>query len=103
MELEDYEQTKEGGIRFVEDIFVNMGGKVLPPMRPRHKYVSMTPARDAFMMDFENSCLEQNWCKPHPQGPKRHENTEWATMIQSQVYPQDPIIQTSTGRSTVTG
>ena len=37
MELEDYEQSKEGGIRFVEDIFRNLGGKVLPPNRPGHK------------------------------------------------------------------
>ena len=88
MELEDYEQSKEGGIRFVEDIFRDMGGKVLPPMRPRHRYGSMTPAIDAFMMDFENSCLEQNWdSQIHAKGPKRHEDPQWAAMIQKSVYP----------------
>ena len=41
------------------------------------------------MMDFENSCLSQNWdsTKGHPRGPKRYEDREWAAMIQSQVYP----------------
>ena len=38
------------------------------------------------MMDFENACLS-NFDKPHPIGPKRHEDPEWAAMIQSQVYP----------------
>ena len=92
MELEDYEQTKEGGIRFVEDIFRDMGGKVLPPMRPRHRYGSMTPEINDFMMDFENRCLEQNWDSQkhpgfHPLGPKRHEDPEWAAFIQSRVFP----------------
>ena len=94
MQLEDYEQTKDGVIRFVEDIFRNLVGKILPPMRPRHQY-EMTPARDAFMMDFENSCLQDVWYRQsnrrwgfHPLGPKRHENAEWAAMIQSQVFPQ---------------
>ncbi len=63
-------------------------------------------SRNAFLMDFENACLEYNWHiqpqpfdgglfdslsfywnKPHPKGPKRHEDPEWAAMIQSQVYP----------------
>ena len=92
MELEDYEQTKEGGIRFVEDIFRDMGGKVLPPMRPRHRYGSMTPEINDFMMDFENTCLQQNWDYQkhpgfHPLGPNRHEDPEWAAMIQSQCFP----------------
>ena len=68
-----------------------MGGFVRPPRRPGHrdKYEIMTPERDAFMMDFENSCLEQNWgSRPHPTGTKRRENQEWAQMIQSQVYPR---------------
>ena len=41
-------------------------------------------------MDFENSCLSQNWdsrIKPHPKGNKRYEDPEWAAMIESQVYP----------------
>ena len=88
MQLEDYEQNKNGGIRFVEDIFRNLGGKVLPPMRPRHQD-EMTPARDAFMMDWENSCLEDGWHSGmfHPVGTKRHENPEWAAMIQSRCFP----------------
>ena len=93
MELEHYEQSKEGGIRFVEDIFRDMGGKVLPPMRPRHRYGSMTPTIDAFMMDFENSCLENNWNNSiRVKGPTRHENAEWAAMIQSHVFPKNSEI-----------
>ena len=34
MELEDYPQTKEGGVDFVMDIFRSMGGRVVPPRRP---------------------------------------------------------------------
>ena len=40
-------------------------------------------------MDFKISCLEM-WdssVKEHPKGPRRHENKEWAELIQSQVYP----------------
>ena len=94
MQLEDYEQTKEGGIRFVEDVFRDLGGTVLPPMRPRHRYGSMTPEINNFMMDFENCCLQEVWyCQNnrrwgfHPLGPKRHEDPQWAAMIQSQVFP----------------
>jgi len=80
--------TKEDAINLVKDVFQSMGGRVIPPRRPGHldKYAIRTPERDDFMMDFENACLS-NFDKPHPQGPKRHENAEWAAMIQSQVYP----------------
>ena len=50
----------------------------------------ITSERDNFMMDFENSCLARCWdsrIKPHPKGVKRHEDPEWAAMIESQVYP----------------
>jgi hypothetical protein len=101
-------ETHKDGVNFVMEIFRSMGGTVLPPKRPHHipKYTPLTVARDDFMMDFENACLEYNWhtqpqlCdggvlnglsfywnKPHPKGPKRHEDPEWAKMIQSQVYP----------------
>ena len=92
-DLEDFPQTKEGGIRFVEEIFMDLGGTIDPPMRPRHQY-EMTTERNNFMMDFENSCLQDVWYRQndrrwgfHPLGPKRHENAEWAAMIQSQVFP----------------
>ena len=41
-------------------------------------------------MDFENSCLSQNWDnakKQHPTGILRHADAEWAAMIKTQVYP----------------
>ena len=44
---------------------------------------------DAFLMDFENACLANHWnpCVPHPTGDRRYEHTEWAAMIQRQVFP----------------
>ena len=68
-----------------------MGGIVLPPRRPRRKDDILTLDRDSFMMDFENECLKEcvrnNWTGEFPKGPKRHEHSVWAAMIQSQVYP----------------
>ena len=84
--------TKEDAINLVKSVFQSMGGRV-PPMirRPRHidKYEILTIARDNFMMDFENSCLEQNWdqrCE-WPTGSKHYEDPMWALMISRQVYP----------------
>ena len=59
-----------------------------PPNRPNSSHGKpMTKERDAFLMDFENSCL-QNWPGLNfPKGPERHEDTEWAQLILSQVYP----------------
>ena len=84
--------TKEDAIKLVESVFQSMGGRMLPPRRPRHidKYEILTIERDNFMMDFENACLSQNWDssrRAHPKGPNRHKDPEWAAMIQSQVYP----------------
>ena len=87
-------KTKEEAVDFVKQIFKQMGGKVTPPKRPGHrdKYEIITPGRDSFMMDFENHCLEHNWhwsinSWVWPQGNKRHEDPQWAAMIQSQVFP----------------
>ncbi len=82
----------QDAMNVVKTIFVQMGGKVLPPKRPGHRprYTILHPEIDNFMMDFENACLSQNWDsskRVHPKGPKRHEDPEWAKMIQSQVYP----------------
>ena len=89
--IEDYPPTHEGGVQFVEQIFKNLGGQILPPHRPNkgYRYTLISERdRDNFMMDFENACLEQNWgCKPFPKGPNRYEDKEWAEMIISQVYP----------------
>jgi len=82
--------TKEDAINLVKSVFQSMGGRVLPPpmiRRPRHidKYEILTVGRDKFMMDFENACLSSHWDsskRPHPKGPKRHEDQEWAAMIQ---------------------
>ena len=83
--------TKEDAINPVKFVFQSMGGNIMI-RRPRHieKYEILTIARDNFMMDFENACLSSHWDsskRPHPKGPKRHEDQEWAAMIQSQVYP----------------
>ena len=90
MKQESKLQTKEDAIDLVKSVFQNMGGRVLPPRRPRHrdKYDIIDVAMDSFMMDFENSCLEHVWKKGQfPKGPKRHEDPEWAAMIQAKVYP----------------
>ena len=84
--------SKEDAINLVKDVFRGMGGTVLPPRRPGHldKYAIITPERDAFMMDFENTCLEQNWDSSkrlHPNGPNRYKDPDWAAMIQLQTYP----------------
>ena len=84
--------AKEDAIDLVKDVFRGMGGTVLPPRRPGHldKYAIITPERDALMMAFENACLSQNWDSSkrlHPKGRNRHEDPEWAAMIQGQVYP----------------
>ena len=83
--------AKEDAINLVKSVFQSMGGRVVPPNRPGHidKYEILTIARDNFMMDFENSCLEHNWdqrCE-WPTGNKRYEDPIWALMIRSQVYP----------------
>ena len=101
-------ESQEEAVDFVKTIWKSMGGRFIPPNRPRHidKYELLTPNRDNFMMDFENHCLEHNWGKkaepfkdgileglsfyfnkPHPKGKKRHEDPEWMEMIQTQVYP----------------
>ena len=64
-------ENHEDAIRFVTQIFREMGGRVIPPDRPGHmdKYDIIIPDRDAFMMDFENYCLEHCWgSTPHPKG-----------------------------------
>ena len=91
MKQEPKLETKEDAIDLVKSVFRSMGGKVRPPKRPGHidKYEIRTTERDAFIMDSENSCLEQNWdqrCE-WPTGSKRYEDPMWALMIQSQVYP----------------
>ena len=85
--LEEYPQTHDGAVDFVQDVFKNMGWKIVPPKRPRKRLLSVES--DAFLMDFENACLANRWNSnaPHPVGPKRHEHKEWAAMIKSQVYP----------------
>ena len=86
MQLENHEDA----VNLVKGVFKSMGGRVIPPRRPRHmdKYAILTLDRDDFMMDFENSCLSQHWnSNAHPKGSKRYEDPEWAAMIQTQVYP----------------
>ena len=85
-------ETHEEAVDMVKTIFEQMGGTVLPPRRPgrKDKYELLTPERDAFMMDFENACLSQEWDnskKQFPTGRLRHADAEWGAMIISQVFP----------------
>ena len=85
--LEEYPQTHDGAVDFVQHVFKSMGGTIVPPTRPRKKLSSAEV--DAFIMDFENACLANHWNSrvPHPTGDRRYEHTEWAAMIQRQVFP----------------
>lgn len=50
---------------------------------------------DNFMTDFENACLSK-WDsskRPHPRGPQRHEDIEWAALIRSQMNYSDVDFQ----------
>ena len=61
--------------------------------RPRHKDIDWKTMseenthRDAFLMDFENSCLADFAMESYPQGLERCKDEMWRTHIQSQVYP----------------
>ena len=61
--------------------------------RPRHKDIDWKTMseenthRDAFLMDFENSCLADFARESYPQGLERCKDEMWRTHIQSQVYP----------------
>ena len=70
-------------------VFLNMGGDIAPPHRPRKREFKWDISTDSFMMDFENSCLEHHWDSnvAPPKGPKRFLDKRWAEMIKSQVYP----------------
>jgi hypothetical protein len=90
-------ETHEEAVDMVKTIFEQMGGTVLPPRRPgrKDKYELLTPERDAFMMDFENACLSQEWDnskKQFPTGRLRHADAEWGAMIKTQVYPHSSEI-----------
>ena len=78
-------QSHDDAVDLVKSVFQRMGGQVVPPRRPHHN-MSLTPAKDTFLMDFENACLS-SWFKAVPTGRKRYENKEWAALIQAQVYP----------------
>ena len=53
------------------------------PRRPRHCHHS---GREDFLMDFENSLLE-DWDNGIPTGPRRFEEAEWAELVKRNVYP----------------
>ena len=85
--FEDFPQTHDGAVEFVQALFQSWGGEVGPPTRPG-RCLALLP--DSFMMDFENACLEHNWDsskRSHPIGPTRHLDKEWADMIKTNVYP----------------
>ena len=86
--MDDYPQTHDGAVTFVQDVFRSMGGTVVPPSRPRKRLLSVES--DAFLMDFENACLANHWdssVMAHPRGNRRYEHSDWGAMIQRQVFP----------------
>jgi hypothetical protein len=58
------------------------------PKRPGSKSKEELFERDhnAFMMDFENSCLA-DWVGDFPKGNRRHLDKDWAAFMQKQVFP----------------
>jgi hypothetical protein len=56
------------------------------PKRPNSKSTKELFESNAFMMDFENSCLS-DWFNPIPTGNRRFENPEWRIHILKSVYP----------------
>ena len=45
--------------------------------------------QDAFLMDFENSCL-MSWKFPHfPKGNRRYEDPHWAELLKSEISKHD--------------
>ncbi len=75
----------------VKTVFKQMGGTVIEkaPRHPHHTALGtrMTPDRDAFLMDFENALLRYWRSQAIPKGPRRHEHTDWAELVKSNVYP----------------
>ncbi len=51
--LSDYPETDEGGVEFVKDIFLSMGGTVKEPDPPHRPKRILDPPPDSFMMDFD--------------------------------------------------
>ena len=89
--LADYSETHQGGVDFVRDIFLGMGGSLVPappPRRPEHRDCGykIESVLEAFYMDFENSCLS-DFGGEHPRGPNRWEHRAWAAHIKAQVFP----------------
>ena len=56
-----------------------------PPKHPNSLTV-FTRDRNAFMMDFENSCLA-DWVGEFPKSKRRHLDKDWAAFMQKQVFP----------------
>lgn len=58
-----------------------------PLKRPGSKNIEELD--DDFMADFENYCLSlwDSSKRPHPRGPNRHEDVDWAAHIRRYVYP----------------
>ena len=47
--------------------------------------------QDAFLMDFENSCL-MSWKFPHfPKGNRRHEDPQWAELLKSEISKHSDV------------
>ena len=89
--LADYSETHQGGVDFVRDIFLGMGGSLVPappPRRPEHRDCGykIESVLEAFYMDFENACLS-DFGGEHPKGPDRHKDPAWAAHIKAQVFP----------------
>ena len=67
-----------------------MVDQIQPPRRPQRNVPQTREYqryKNDFLSDFESTCLQYLWVGEPPKGVTRHEDPEWAEMIQSQVYP----------------
>jgi hypothetical protein len=92
--------THDAACQMVKDVFVSMGGRIVEPEPeperpqtssrvPKPRRRRQTRENDAFLMDFENAILREQWDarKGIPKGPCRWRNAEWAALIKKNVFP----------------
>ena len=74
-------------------------GKILPLVRSGATYPlaikkAMADFREnAFLLDFENWCLQHCWHGEIPKGPGRIENPEWAAMMRKECEESDTTFE----------
>ena len=58
-----------------------------------HKKAMADFRENAFLLDFENWCLQHCWHGEIPKGPGRIENPEWAAMMRKECEESDTTFE----------